>query len=77
MRARRDHWLTVQQTAPILNSISAEVCRLLSIGRFSGSKCKQPGCAGKAQWLVNPKSIAKEQRRAANRAANARRRKTA
>ena len=81
MRARRDRWLTVQQTAPILNSTCAEVCRLLSLGRLSGSKCKQPGRAGKAQWLIDPKSIAKEQRsaakRTAQRAAQARRRKSA
>jgi hypothetical protein len=56
-------WLTAQETAVILNSTSADICRLLKIGRLSGVKRKQPGRAGKAQWLVNPKSIEQEKRR--------------
>jgi hypothetical protein len=62
MRASYKGWLTVQQTAADLDSTSAEICRLLSIGRLSGVKLKQPGRAGKVQWLVNPRSIAKERR---------------
>jgi len=58
-------WLTAQETAAILDSTSAEVCRLLKIGRLAGIKQKQPGRAGKAQWLVNPQSIATEQKRLA------------
>ena len=56
-------WLTAQETASILDSTSAEVCRLLKIGRLTGVKKKQPGRAGKAQWLVNPTSIKKEKQR--------------
>ena len=58
-------WLTAQETAALLDSTSAEICRLLKIGRLSGVKKKQPGRAGKAQWLVNPKYIAREKRRLA------------
>ena len=29
-------WLTAQETAAILDSTSAEVCRLLKIGRLTG-----------------------------------------
>lgn len=58
-------WLTAQQTSIELDTTSAEVCRLLSIGRLAGVKMKQPGRAGKAQWLVNPVSITKERRRVA------------
>jgi hypothetical protein len=61
-------WLTAQQTSVDLDTTSAEVCRLLSIGRLSGVKMKQPGRAGKAQWLVNPNSVAKERRRVAQAA---------
>lgn len=56
-------WLTAQETASLLDSTSAEVCRLLKIGRLTGIKKKQPGRAGKSQWLVNPSSIKKEKRR--------------
>lgn len=56
-------WLTAQQTAALLDSTSAEICRLLKIGRLTGVKKKQPGRAGKAQWLVNPKSIEREKSR--------------
>jgi hypothetical protein len=56
-------WLTAQETAAFLDSTSAEICRLLKIGRLSGVKKKQPGRAGKAQWLVNPKSITREKQR--------------
>jgi hypothetical protein len=65
-------WLTAQQTSIDLDTTSAEVCRLLSIGRLSGVKFKQPGRAGKAQWLVNPGSVAKERKRAALAAKKAR-----
>ena len=58
-------WLTAQETAAILDSTSAEVCRLLKIGRLAGIKQKQPGRAGKAQWLVNPQSISQEKKRTA------------
>jgi hypothetical protein len=61
-------WLTAQQASVDLDTTSAEVCRLLSIGRLTGVKMKQPGRAGKAQWLVNPVSIAKERKRAAQAA---------
>jgi hypothetical protein len=55
-------WVSAQVAAGILDTTSAEVCRLLSIGRLAGTKFKQPGRAGKAQWLVNPSSIEKERR---------------
>jgi hypothetical protein len=71
MPARRTRWLTAQQTAAEMNTTSAEVCRLLSIGRLTGSKQKQPQRPGKAQWLIDPKSIAAEMRRA-KRASEAR-----
>ena len=58
-------WLTAQETAALLDSTSAEICRLLKIGRLTGVKRKQPGRAGKSQWLVNPKSIAREKKRLA------------
>ncbi|HWZ97662.1 MAG TPA: hypothetical protein VN025_07875 [Candidatus Dormibacteraeota bacterium] len=58
-------WLTAQETAILLDSTSADVCRLLKLGRLTGVKRKQPGRAGKAQWLVNPKSIAREKSRLA------------
>jgi hypothetical protein len=59
-----------------MNTTSAEVCRLLSIGRLSGSKQKQSGRPGNGQWLIDPKSIAREKRRTAKRLADmARRRK--
>jgi hypothetical protein len=61
------NWLTAQQTAVVMNTTSAEVCRLLSLGRLSGSKEKQPGRPGNGQWLIDPKSIAKEKRRVATR----------
>lgn len=63
MRARPGHWPTVQQTAADMGTTSSEICRLLSIGRLSGSKQKQPGRPDKAQWLIDPKSIATERRR--------------
>ena len=62
MNKRNGRWVSAQVAASILDTTSAEICRLLSIGRLSGSKIKQPGRAGKAQWLVNPKSIEKERR---------------
>lgn len=62
MGKNRKNWITVQQTAADMDTTSAEVCRLLSIGRLNGTKQKTPGRPGKAQWLVDPKSIAKEKR---------------
>jgi hypothetical protein len=77
MPAIHDGWLTTQQTAALMNTTSAEVCRLLSIGRLSGTKKKHPKRPGKAQWLIDPQSIAAERRRTAKRlAAAARRRKS-
>jgi hypothetical protein len=65
MPNREARWLTAQESAALLDSTSAEICRLLKIGRLTGVKSKQPGRAGKAQWLVNPRSIEREQRRSA------------
>jgi len=62
MPTPRKDWITVQQTAAEMDTTSSEICRLLSIGRLKGSKQKTPGRPGKAQWLVDPKSIAKERR---------------
>ena len=67
MPARQVHWLTAQQAAAEMNTTSAEICRLLSLGRLSGHKQKQPGRPGNGQWLIDPKSIAEEKRRAAHR----------
>lgn len=67
MPERKRGWLTAQQAAVEMNTTSAEICRLLSLGRLIGYKRKQPGRPGNGQWLVNPKSIAEEQRRAAKR----------
>jgi hypothetical protein len=67
MRHRRTRWLTSQETAVELDTTSAEVCRLLSLGRLSGRKQKQPGRPGNGQWMIDPKSIAKEKRRAGRR----------
>jgi hypothetical protein len=64
MAPGRAGWFTAQETAAILNLTSAEVCTLLAVGRLSGTKVKQPGRAGKAQWLVDPRSVAKEKKRA-------------
>lgn len=77
MGAEHERWLTAQATARILDTTSAEVCRLLSIGRLSGTKSKQSGRAGKAQWLVEPKSIAKEKKFRTKHAREERRRKNA
>jgi hypothetical protein len=72
MRVPSDRWLTAQETAAHLDTTSAEVCRLLSTGRLSGTKQKDPRLGGTAQWLVDPRSIIKEkktpQRRARTRA---------
>jgi hypothetical protein len=76
--AGKKDWLTVQQVAAILDSTSAEMCRLLNLGRLKGSKQKDPARAGKAQWLVNPTSIVKEEKaRKARRVAVERKRKAA
>jgi hypothetical protein len=77
MRARNDRWLTAQETAADMNTTSSEICRLISIGRLSGTKQKDFRRTGKAQWLVDPKSIAKELRRNAKRWRPARRSKPA
>ena len=77
MSGRPSSWLTAQQTAVTMNTTSAEVCRLLSIGRLKGKKHKQLGRPGLAQWFVNPSSISREMKRAAKVAAAARRRKPA
>lgn len=78
MSARAKRWLTAQETAVLLDSTSAEVCHLLSLGRLSGTKQKDPRRGGTAQWLVDPKSISKEmKRRNAHRALVARRLKRA
>jgi hypothetical protein len=63
MPARQNRWLTAQQTAIEMNTTSAEVCRLISLGRLSGEKQKQPGRPGNGQWLIDPKSIAEEKSR--------------
>jgi hypothetical protein len=63
MPTPNERWLTAQQAAVEMNTTSAEVCRLLSLGRLSGTKQKDPRRAGKAQWLVDPASIAEEKRR--------------
>ena len=68
MPASTDRWLTAQETAALMDTTSAEVCRLLSIGRLSGSKQKQAKRPGKAKWLIDPKSIAAERRRTEKRA---------
>ena len=65
MPNRHARWLTAQETAAMLHTTSADVCRLLKLGRLTGAKRKQPGRAGKAQWLVNPISIDREKRRIA------------
>jgi hypothetical protein len=76
MSARNERWLTAQETATLMNTTSAEVCRLLSIGRLTGSKQKQLKRPGKAQWLVDPKSIAAEKCRNVGRAAKSRRKRS-
>ena len=42
MHANGNRWLTAQETAAQLDTTSSEVCRLLSIGRLSGIKQKDP-----------------------------------
>jgi hypothetical protein len=65
MRVRLTRWLTAQETAAHLDTTSAEICHLLSIGRLSGTRQKDPRRVGTAQWLVDPKSISKEKNAAA------------
>jgi hypothetical protein len=77
MGARHKRWMSAQLAAGILDLTSAEVCRLLSIGRLSGVKQKTEGRPGKAHWLVNPNSIAKEKRLRAEHEAALRRHKRA
>jgi hypothetical protein len=63
MSKSHTNWLTAQQTAVAMNTTSAEVCRLLSLGRLVGSKQKQPGRPGNGQWHIDPKSLTKQKRR--------------
>jgi hypothetical protein len=63
MRVPSGRWLAVQETAVHLDTTSAEVCRLLSIGRLSRTKQKDPRRGCTAQWLVDPKSINAEKKR--------------
>jgi hypothetical protein len=74
MTGRYKGWPTAQSAASVLNLTSAEVCRLIAIGRLSGVKIKQTGRAGTAQWLVNPRSIKKEQLHQKERTAELKRR---
>ena len=69
MARSRARWFTTQETAAILNLTSSEVCTLLAVGRLSGKKMKQPGRAGKAQWLIEPRSVGKEKKQRAARLA--------
>jgi len=62
MHAPFSRWLTAQETAAQLDTTSSEVCRLLSVGRLSGIKQKDPRRAGKSQWLVDPNSVIKEEK---------------
>jgi hypothetical protein len=73
----RRNQLTVREAATLLDTSSAEICRLLSIGRLVGNKRKQPGRPGKAHWLVNPRSVGKEKRHRLERAAEIARRSRA
>ena len=62
MHSNGNHWLTAQETAAQLDTTSSEVCRLLSLGRLSGTKEKDPRRAGKSQWLVDPESVLREEK---------------
>ena len=62
MPSNGNRWLTAQETAALLDTTSSEVCRLLSIGRLSGIKQKDPRRAGKSQWLVDPETISREEK---------------
>jgi len=75
MPDRPPHWLTAQQVAVEMNTTSAEVCRLVNIGRLVGKKHKQPGRPGVAQWIINPTSVTREMRRMAKLAAESARRR--
>jgi hypothetical protein len=67
--------ITAQQAALLLNTTSAEVCRLVSIGRLHGKKQKQQGRPGTAQWTISPASVNKEVRRVAKMDAESLRRR--
>lgn len=69
MAACRSNWVNTKQAAIELDSTCAEICRLLSVGRLKGKKHKQPGRPGTGQWLIDPRSVAKERRLAARAAA--------
>ncbi len=62
MHSNGKRWLTAQETAAQLDTTSSEVCRLLSLGRLSGTKQKDPRRAGKSQWLVDPESVLREEK---------------
>jgi hypothetical protein len=62
MHENGNRWLTAQETAAHLDTTSSEVCRLLSIGRLTGTKQKDPRRAGKSQWLVDPQSVIREEK---------------
>jgi|GEM_PF-1337079 len=69
MSARYDRWLSAQEAAGILDTTSGEVCRLLALGRLAGKKLKESGSPGTGQWRIKPKSVEKERRHKAQRAA--------
>jgi hypothetical protein len=56
MHANGNRWLTAQETAAQLDTTSSEVCRLLSIGRLSGIKQKDPRAPANHSgwWTPNP-----------------------
>ena len=62
MHSNGNRWLTAQETAAQLDITSSDVCRLLSLGRLSGTKQKDPRRAGKSQWLIDPESVSNEEK---------------
>ena len=57
MSARNERWLTAQETAALMNTTSAEVCRLLSIGRLVWLEAKAsqaPGQSSMARSIPSP-----------------------
>ncbi len=69
MSSRYGRWLSALEAAGILDTTSGEVCRLLALGRLSGKKLKELGNPGTGKWRINPKSVEKERRHKARRAA--------
>jgi hypothetical protein len=60
MHSNGTRWLTAQQTAIQLDTTSSEVCRLISLGRLSGTKQKDPvGPANRSGWLTRSPSSKK------------------